>query len=374
MKFVLIPDSFKGTLSSMEICQIISNEIKTVFPDSEIVSIPIADGGEGTVNAYLMALGGKKEHLTVSGPYFRNVDAEYGMLPDGKTAVIEMAACSGLPLVGDDRNPELTTTCGVGELLLDAVKKGAKKVILGLGGSSTNDAGCGMASALGIKFYNKCGESFIPTGGTLELIERIDLKDKDMLLNDVSVITMCDISNPMYGKNGAAYVYGPQKGADLAMIQHLDSGLVHLGDIFEQMSGVDIASIPGSGSAGAMGAGMRFFLGAELKSGIQTMLDTVNFDSVIADADFIITGEGRMDGQSLCGKVLSGVADRAKLYNKPLIALVGGVVDDEISSAYGNGMTAVFSINRLPEDFSISRHKSAANLKYTAYNVLRMLR
>ena len=211
-KVILIPDSFKGTLSSMQICSIWSMKVQEYFPECRIVSIPVADGGEGSVDCFLTALGGKKIKTFVKNPYFEETESFYGLLNDGKIAVIEMAACAGLPLVENRKNPSLTTTYGVGQLILDAARQGAKKIILGLGGSATNDGGCGAASAAGIRFYNQAGEAFIPVGGTLHEIERISFEKRSPLLNGIEITTMCDIDNPMYGPNGASYVFHRKKG------------------------------------------------------------------------------------------------------------------------------------------------------------------
>ena len=372
-KVVLIPDSFKGTVSSTELCGIMKRQIQEHFPNCEVVSIPVADGGEGSVDAFLTALGGNKITVTVENPYFEPMEAFYGIIDNGSCAVIEMAACAGLPLVENRKNPLLTTTYGVGKLIVHAAQSGVKKIIVGLGGSATNDAGCGAAAAAGIKFYNKNGESFIPTGGSLKDVAKIDTKDLHPSLNGVEIITMCDIDNPMYGKSGAAYVFAPQKGADAAMVESLDAGLLHLCEVIDKCIGTDLSQIPGGGAAGAMGAGMVAFFSSRLQMGIETVLDTVNFDSLITDTDVIITGEGKLDTQSLRGKVVIGVARRAKAQSKPVIAIVGGA-DYGIDDAYDMGLTAVFPINRLPQDFEIIRAYSKENVKFTIDNVVRLIK
>ena len=373
MKFVLIPDSFKGTLSSSRICCIIQEEIAKIFPHANVVSIPVADGGEGTVAAFLEAVGGTLETAVVKGPFFEDMECSYALLSEGNTAVIEMASCAGLPLAEGRLNPLITTTYGVGQLILAASRQGAKKIIVGLGGSCTNDAACGLAAALGIKFYDKDGRDFIPAGGTLSRIERIDYDALNPVLRGVEIVTMCDITNPMYGPFGAAYVFGPQKGADAAMVKELDDGLRHLGALLDSHAGYLVSTASGAGAAGAMGAGMLAFLRSKLLPGIQIVLDTVHFDSLVSDADYIFTGEGLLDGQSLCGKVISGIADRAALQKKRVIAIVGGVKDSEIQAVYGRGVSAVFTINRLPQDLSVSRAFSAENLRHTAADILRLI-
>ena len=374
MKFVLIPDSFKGTLSSSQICEILKTGVEKHFPGSETVSIPVADGGEGSVDAFIAAVGGTKEHVTVKNPYFEDMESYYGLIDEGQTAVIEMAACAGLPLVENRKDPRKTTTYGVGQLIVAAAEKGVKKIIVGLGGSCTNDGGCGAAAAAGIRFYDEAGEEFVPTGGTTEKIRRIDLSGYNPVLRSVEIVTMCDIDNPMYGPTGAAYIFGPQKGADAKMVLELDEGIANLSQVIAQTIGKDISQIPGTGAAGAMGAGMIAFFGSRLQMGIQTVLDTVKFDQLIEDADYIFTGEGKLDSQSLRGKVVIGIAQRAKTQNKPVIAVVGGAEDSQIEQAYEMGVTAVFPINRLPQDFSVSRHHSEENLAYTVDNILRLMK
>lgn len=373
MKFVLIPDSFKGTLSSSQICSILKEEIERFSLGADVVSVPVADGGEGTVAAFLEAVGGSLVPVTVKGPFFEDIKCSYGILKDGTTAVIEMASCAGLPMVEGRKNPLKTTTYGVGQQILEAARHGAKRIIVGLGGSCTNDAACGLAAALGIKFYDKNGQSFVPTGGTLSSIERIDYSTRSPLLEGVEIQAMCDITNPMYGPAGAAYVFGPQKGADAAMVAELDAGLRHLGALLDRDTGFPVSTASGAGAAGAMGAGMLAFLGSKLLPGIQVVLDIVHFDSLIKDADYIFTGEGLLDGQSLCGKVVSGIAKRATLQDKPVIAIVGGVKDSEVQDVYRQGVTAVFTINRLPQDLSVSRALSAENLRHTAADILRLI-
>lgn len=370
-KAVLIPDSFKGTLSSIEICTIISDKIYKHFPHCHVVSIPVADGGEGSVDCFLSALGGEKIVETVSSPYFEDMESFYGLIDN--TAVIEMAACAGLPLVEDRKNPSLTTTYGVGQLIMSAAKKGCKKIIVGLGGSSTNDGGCGAAAAVGVKFYDKKGNEFIPVGKTLIDIDRIDLSHRAKELDNIEIITMCDIDNPMYGPTGAAYIFGPQKGADEKMILELDKGLKNLCDVIERETGKNLKDVPGSGAAGAMGAGMIAFFDSVLQMGIETVLDTVKFDEIIEDADMIFTGEGRVDTQSLRGKVVIGVGKRAKNKNIPVTVIAGGAANN-IDDAYDMGVTSIFTINRLPEDFEISRHKSKENLEATIDNILRLIK
>ena len=373
MKFILIPDSFKGSLTSSEICEIIHEKIQLHFPDAEVISVPVADGGEGSVDAFITAVGGQKVKVSVKGPYFEDIESYYGLIDNGQIAVIEMASAAGLPMVEDRKNPKATTTYGVGQLILAAAESGVKKIIVGLGGSCTNDGGCGAAAAAGVKFYDKNGVEFIPTGGTTINIQKIDLSHRAKILDHVEIITMCDIDNPMYGPTGASHIFGPQKGADESMVLELDAGIQNLSQVILETTGEDISQVPGTGAAGAMGAGMIAFFHSKLQMGIQTVLDTVKFDEIIHDADYIFTGEGKLDSQSLRGKVVIGIAERAKKQKKRVIAMVGGCEDAHVTQAYEMGVTAVFPINRLPQDFSISRHHSRENLAYTVDNILRLL-
>lgn len=370
-KIVLAPDSFKGTMSSIKICDIMEAEIKKFYPDAEVIKIPVADGGEGTVDAFLEAVGGEKIHVMVKGPYFETMDSFYGILADGKTAVIEMAAAAGLPLVENRKNPFLTTTYGVGELIRHAVESGCRNLIIGLGGSCTNDGGAGMAAALGVKFICKDGEKFIPTGGTLSRVDRIDTSEI-MDLSGVTITVMCDVNNPLCGENGASKVFGPQKGADAAMTELLDRNLRHFAEIIKVHLNKDITDMPGAGAAGGMGAGTAAFLDAELKRGIDVVLDTAGFDSLLEGTDLVFTGEGKIDSQSLSGKVICGVASRAKKHNVPVIAVVGDIGDDT-EEIYSLGITAVMSINRVAVPFEIARHRSEKDLALTMNTIMRLL-
>jgi glycerate 2-kinase len=372
-KVVLIPDSFKGTLSSTQICEIIEGRVKEHFPECQVISIPVADGGEGSVDCFLTALGGEKINLTVKNPYFEDMDSFYGIIDNGYTAVIEMAACAGLPLVEDRKDPRKTTTYGVGQLILDAANRGVKRIIVGLGGSSTNDCGCGAAAAIGVKFFNDKGEKFTPTGGTTHEISSIDISARAEVLNGIEVVTMCDIDNPMYGPTGASHIFGPQKGANPEMVLFLDEGIKNVSEVIKKDLNKDLSKIPGSGAAGAMGAGMIAFFDSVLQMGIETVLDTVNFSDVITGADMIFTGEGKIDFQSLRGKVVIGVAKRAKLQNVPVTVIAGGA-DNGIDEAYDLGVTSIFSINRLPEAFETSRYKSVENMTFAVDNILRLIK
>lgn len=372
-KVIIIPDSFKGTLSAKQICRILKEKVHQQFPACEVVTVPVADGGEGSVDCFLEALGGRKETVQVHGPYMELMEAEYGILSDG-TAVVEMASCAGLPLVEDRKNPKKTTTYGVGELILAAAKAGSKRIITGLGGSCTNDGGCGMAAALGIRFYDAQDREFVPTGGTLKEIRRIDMSRREKLLDQIELLAMCDITNPLTGPEGAAHVFSPQKGADEGMIQELEAGMVHYASILEQTVQIPkIRELPGGGAAGGMGTGMAALLGAKLIPGIQAVLDTVQIDTLAEHADLILTGEGKIDSQSIHGKVLSGIARRGKALGIPVVAIAGGIDREALPELYRDGLTAAFSINQLPEDFSVSRGKSMGNLETEMENLLRLI-
>lgn len=369
-KILLAPDSFKGTMSSVEICAIMKNAIETFYPDAEVISIPAADGGEGSVDAFLTALGGEKKTVSVQGPFGNKINSFFGILENG-TAIIEMAACAGLPLVKTEKNPATTTTYGAGELIKAALDCGCDKIIMGIGGSATNDGGCGTASALGVQFFDKAGKAFIPTGGTLHHIERIDKSGIDPRLKKIELITMCDIDNPLCGENGAAYIFGPQKGADSEMAAFLDSGLRHLADVVKKEFALDMAETAGAGAAGGMGYGMKVFLDSSLRMGIETVLDTVNFNELLKGADCVFSGEGTIDAQSLRGKVITGIARRTKAAHVPLIA-VTGAIDDGIDTLYDAGVTALFCINRRADDFSRPGLCAQSNLSMTMKNILRL--
>jgi len=371
-KYVLIPDSFKGTMSSADICRVVAEEICLQNPGASIVSIPVADGGEGTVEAFLTAIpGGKRIEAPCKGPYMEDITGFYAMLP-GDIAVVEMAAAAGLPMVGENRHAEKTTTYGVGQLIADALSRGARQIVLGLGGSATNDGGCGAAAALGVQFFNAAGETFVPVGGTLQDIASVSVDNVLPSVKEIPFMTMCDIDNPLCGPTGASAVFGPQKGADPAMVQHLDAGLRHMAQIVRRDLGIDILDVPGSGAAGGFGGGSVAFFGAQLRMGIDIVLDLTHFDAIAADADLVITGEGKLDSQSLRGKVVIGVARRAKALGVPVAALVGAS-ETEIAAAYAEGVAGVFPINPVPEPFEVVRYHSEENLRFTARNLVHFM-
>lgn len=371
--FILVPDSFKGTLSAIEVCNIMKSSIKNLYKDANIISVPVADGGEGTVDAFLYALGGEKKSIWVSDAFNeQKILAHYAMLKDD-IAVIEMAACAGLPLVKNRLEADKTTTFGVGELIIDAINSGAKKIILGLGGSATNDGGCGMATALGVKFKDEQDQEFIPTGGTLSQIYKIDMNNIYSKIKDIEFISMCDVDNPLCGKLGASAVFAPQKGADEDMVKSLDEGLAHLAKIIKRDLHIEVKDIKGAGAAGGLGAGSIAFLQSKLTKGIDVILDTINFDKLVSKADIVFTGEGKFDSQSLYGKVVMGVANRSQKYKTPVI-VVTGAIGENIQEAYNKGITAIFSINKEPMEFSKSALKSKENMILTMENILRLLK
>ena len=372
-KFLLVPDSFKGTLSSKQICEIMKRKIYEHYPDAEVLSVPVADGGEGSVECFLSAMDGVLVKARSVNPFFEEMEGFYGLLNNGKTAIIEMAACAGLPLAEGRKNPLITTTYGVGLLIKDALSRGASEIILGLGGSSTNDFGCGAAAALGISFYNEKGESFIPTGGTLSDVKRIERSESMTMLESVKITLMCDVDNPVFGERGASYVYAPQKGATPEQVKLLDKGLRHICKVTKECLGRDVSALAGGGAAGAMAGGAVAFFDADIRMGIDAVLDTVEFDSLLDGADVVFTGEGKIDSQSLQGKVIYGVGKRSQKKHVPVIAVVGGI-DGDVSEIYNIGVNSVFAINCMPEDFSVSRYKSEQNLEKTMDNILRVLK
>jgi len=370
-KYVLIPDSFKGTLSSEDICRIASEEILRLEPEAEICAIPVADGGEGTVDAFLAAVGGTRAEVPCTGPCGQEVMGFYGLLPDG-TAVVEMAAAAGLPLAGACRDPEKTTTYGVGQLMAHALSRGAKRLVLGLGGSATNDGGCGAAAALGAEFLDAEGRAFVPTGGTLTQIAHIRMKGLRETLAGAEVTVMCDIDNPLCGPAGAAAVFGPQKGADAAMVARMDAGLRHLAETLEKDVGMEVLTLAGGGSAGGFGAGAAAFFGGQLRMGIDVVLDLTDFDRKCRGASLVITGEGHLDSQSLRGKTVVGVARRARALGVPAAALVGGC-ETALDAVYAEGVSGVFPIHPALCTWPQAAARTEEDLRFTMGNLLRFM-
>jgi len=368
-KCIVIPDSFKGTLSAIQICDIMKESVLKHYSNCNVISIPVADGGEGTVDCFVHAVNAEKIPVQTTGPFGEPIQAYYARY--NQTAIIETASAAGLPQAEGRLNPCKATTYGMGAIILDAIKKGCTEIVLGLGGSCTNDGGCGVAAALGAKFYNENNNTFIPTGDTLRDIRSIDLSETKKLLAGCTITAMCDIDNPMFGPLGAAYIFAPQKGADEAAVKLLDQNLIALSGLIEEKLGLDVSKLPGSGAAGALGAGVVAFLGGSLKSGIETILDLIHFNALLDGADMVFTGEGRIDSQSLNGKAISGIAKRAMEKNVPVTVIAGSIGQDLEEEPYHMGVTAIFSINREAKDFEISRYQSETNLKKTMNDLLR---
>ena len=369
-KCVVVSDSFKGTVSSSEICTIAQRVIPRHFPTCELVCIPVADGGEGTVDCFIHAMGAQRVEVTVTNALGEKSAAAYARL--GELAIIEMAAAAGLPQVGEHRCPGTATTYGVGELIAHAVESGCKRILLGLGGSATNDGGCGCAAALGVSFCDAAGQSFIPVGDTLGRIARIDTSKAGELLRGVELTIMCDVTNPLYGPTGAAYVFAPQKGADAEQVKSLDAGLRHFGDVIRSQLGLDVSAMPGAGAAGGMGAGCVALLGGTIQSGIDAVLDVTGFDRQLDGADLVITGEGRIDFQSANGKVISGVARRTKAKGVPLIA-VAGCVSDSAGAVYDIGVSAMFGTDRAALPVNMLGARSPGDYEATLNDIMSLI-
>ncbi|MBK5252061.1 MAG: glycerate kinase [Peptostreptococcaceae bacterium] len=370
-EYVIIaaPDSFKGSARSVDICDIIEkaalNEKKV-----RVVKIPLADGGEGTVEAYIAAAGGQKVKCIVTGPDFDLVEAFYGILPDG-TAVIEMAQASGLSLTRI-KNPLHTTTLGTGELIRDALDRGCRRFIIGIGGSATNDGGIGMAGVLGALFLDENGKFVEPTGEGLGKITEVDLENMDYRIRDSEILVACDVNNPLVGKMGAAYIYGPQKGADSIIIKRLDENLVNFAAAVSNATGKRLENIPGAGAAGGLGYGLMVFLGAKLESGIDLILEASGFDDKLDQADLVITGEGRLDEQSLMGKAISGIASRCQKKNVPVVALAG-IVSVDRNQLKKSGITAAFSIQKEATDLKTAIERTNDNLLFSSEQIIHLM-
>jgi glycerate kinase len=348
MHIVVAPDSYKGSVSAVEVALAMERGILKVFPSARVRKIPIADGGEGTVEALVTATGGQYRSNEVAGPLGERIFAAWGVLGDGKTAVIEMATASGLPLVpADRRDPRKASSYGTGELIRAALDAGLRQIIIGIGGSATNDAGAGMARALGARFLAADGSQLADGGAALAALVGIDLSGLDSRLQETEITVACDVDNPLCGPRGASAVFGPQKGATPEIVAELDAALGRFAEYAQQVTGRDVAGLPGAGAAGGLGAGLMFFTRAQLKPGIEIVLDTVNFSTVVKDADYVITGEGRTDFQTAFGKAPVGVAKVAKMSGVPVFCLSGGLgkgADDVLAQ----GIDAVMSICERP--------------------------
>jgi glycerate kinase len=375
MKIVIAPDSFKESLSSEAVAEAIGRGFASIFPDAEQVLLPVADGGEGTTEALVAATAGQLFKQSATGPLGVMVEAFWGLLGDGKTAVVETAAASGLDLIStDQRDPLSATTRGTGELILSAIDNGAKHIIVGLGGSATNDAGVGMLQALGASFLEVTGKE-IPVGGAgLAHLHSVDLSNMDERLKDVTFNVACDVDNPLVGENGASAIFGPQKGATPDQVALLDENLAHFAEITRATTDKNIVNIPGAGAAGGLGGAFLGYLNAELKSGIDIVLDTVEFEKHLEGASLVITGEGRIDSQTIRGKTPVGVSKRAKaLADIPVIALAGSVAADA-DVVFEHGIDALFSV--VPGVVTLEKALADAdtNLVKTARNAAQLLK
>jgi glycerate kinase len=347
MKIVIASDSYKGCCSSLEIALAIETGIRRVYPDAEIVRIAVADGGEGTVDALVNGQNGIFRTIAVKGPVEETVDARYGII-NGTTAIIEMAAASGLTLIPPEkRNPFFTTTYGTGQLIKDALDCGCKKIIVGIGGSATNDGGMGMAKALGVRFLDRHNRAIGNGAINLDTIKTIDMSGLDNRILKCQIIGLCDVANPLTGENGASFIYAHQKGANDDDLPVLDKKLLHLADCIEKQLGIEIKSIPGGGAAGGLAAGLIAFCNGSLQKGIDTILTLADFDKTLRNADLVITGEGALDGQSINGKVPVGVANAAAKCGIPVIALTG-TIGDNADKVYTAGISSVMSIINAP--------------------------
>ncbi|WP_159651060.1 glycerate kinase [Vibrio atypicus] len=369
MKVVIAPDSYKESLTAMEVATAIEKGFKEIMPEAEYIKLPMADGGEGTVQSLVDATGGSIVTVDVTGPLGQPVEGFYGLLGDGSTAVIEMAAASGLHLVEpSERNPLLTSTYGTGQLIKAALDEGVNHIIIGIGGSSTNDGGVGMAQALGAKLVNAQGVDLPFGGGALAGLAEIDLSGLDPRLAKIQLEVACDVDNPLCGPKGASHVFGPQKGATPEMIEQLDKNLAHYAEVIRQTNGKDVINQAGAGAAGGLGAALLGLFDATLRPGISIVMDAVNLAEVVKDADLVITGEGRIDSQTIHGKTPIGVARTAKLYNLPVIGIAGSTAQD-CRVVHDHGIDAVYSVVLGATDLPTALKEAAFNVEMTSRNV-----
>tara|TARA_R110002167_G_scaffold86167_4_gene233292 strand:+ start:105 stop:1229 length:1125 start_codon:yes stop_codon:yes gene_type:complete len=374
MKFVIAPDKFKGSLTGFEFCDAVAEGLQMVFKDAEIINKPLADGGDGTMEVAKYYINGEKITIAVSDPLFRPINASYLYSEETKIAYIEMAEASGLKLLSDDeRNCMITTTSGTGELIYDALDKGAKEIILGIGGSATNDGGMGMANALGYQFLDEHGKELVPIGQNLSKVKSIDDSNKHVRLKEVKIKVACDVTNPFYGLNGAAYIYAAQKGASENEIIVLNNGLHNLAEVIKSNYNIDLQKINGAGAAGGVGGGALTFLDGELISGINLIKELADFDTTIDGADWIITGEGQLDEQTLSGKTIDGVITSAKIKNIPVAALCGSV-SISVNQQNKFGLTYVSSIVTGISTLQEAINNSHENLVNATYNFASLLK
>jgi glycerate kinase len=372
--FVLAPDSFKESMTAKEVCIAMEKGLRKVYPDAEYIHVPMADGGEGTVQSLVDASGGQIFSKEVIGPLGQPVTAKYGILGDGVTAAIEMASASGIHLVDkDDRNPLITTTYGTGELIKECLDRGIRSIIIGIGGSATNDGGTGMAEALGARFLDESGNPLPRGGGSLDRLASIDISSLDERLQQVQLIVACDVTNPLCGERGASVVFGPQKGATPDLVLQLDANLAHYADIVEHQLGKDVRDLPGAGAAGGLGAGLMIFTQAVLQRGIEIVIQYTGLTAKLADADMVFTGEGGIDFQTKFGKTPYGVARTAKASGKKVIALAG-YIGEGIDTLYEEGIDAVFGIVPGAAELDKLLKEGPANVERTCENIARVLK
>jgi len=350
--FVLAPDSFKESMSAEQACQAMQRGVLQVFPDACCIAVPMADGGEGTVEALLRSLDGQGITCMVTGPLVtQQVSTYFAIVDYGRTAVLEMAKANGIHLLAaEQRNPMLTSTYGTGEMIKQALDRGIEKIIIGLGGSVTNDGGAGMAQALGVQFFNSTGEAIQVCGGNLDQINQIDISQLDARLKNTEILIASDVNNPLCGPNGASAIFGPQKGATPEMVQQLDHNLNHFADLVEASLGISIKNVAGSGAAGGLGFGLMAFADAKLQSGVELIIEQSRLAEKIAQADYVLTGEGKIDSQTALGKTPFGVAQVAQQFNKPVLAFAG-LVGEGIESLFDAGFSQIVGIN--PPDCSL---------------------
>lgn len=346
LTFVLAPDSFKESMSAAQACQAMQRGIQNVIPDAHIIHVPMADGGEGTVDALISSLKGQSIACEVTGPLpEQRIQTYWGLVDAGQTAVIEMAKANGIHLLKpSQRNPMLTSTYGTGAMIKKALDLGVKKIIIGLGGSITNDGGAGMAQALGVRFLNHAGESIQVRGGNLDLVKSMDLSGLDSRLADTEIIIASDVNNPLCGPNGASNIFGPQKGATPEMVKQLDQNLGHFADVVAGQIGHDHRHVAGAGAAGGMGFGLMAFTAASIRFGVELMIEQVQLNEKIAQADYVLTGEGKIDSQTSLGKTPFGVAQLARQFNKPVIAFAG-LIGEGIEDLFESGFSQIIGIN-----------------------------
>lgn len=373
-KIVVASDSFKGCLSSMQVAGCVEAGVHDVFPDCKVVKLAVADGGEGTMDALKQTLGGNEVRLQVCDPLGRLVDSRYIVLNDGVTAVVEMSLASGITLLRpSELNPLNTSSRGTGEIIADALRRGCRKFLIGIGGSATNDAGTGMLEALGYRFLDKDGHQLKACGGALEQIVAVDQSGAMPELAEAEFIVACDVTAPLYGESGAAYIFAPQKGADIEMVERLDDGLKHFSEVVAQCGycSEDYSSFPGSGAAGGLGFGFLSFLNARLERGIDMVLDIIGFDAIIEGADLIITGEGRIDSQTLTGKTPSGVLRRAEKQGVPVVA-IGGSVTLNPEASVEAGFAGVYTVTPegMPLETALRPSIAACNIHETIKSLL----